>query len=126
MYQAMFNAIRMKAIAANTAPVSINCRSVIPYHQERQRQRKNKSAKTESGDNEAGIGRVRLAARQQKQRHIGKHAVDDDALEEHRAEADFGPRIGEHAAKSCRRGGEIERPRLAASQAAKGEKATPR
>ena len=93
-----------------------------PHHQERQRQRQDNSAETERGDDEAGIGGMGLAAREQQQRHIGKHAVDDDALEEHRAEADFCPGIGEHAAESCRHGAEIERPRLRRAQAPEGEK----
>ena len=50
-----------------------------------------------------------LSARQQQQRHEGKHAVNDDAFEEYRAEADFCAGIGEDAAKSGGDGGEIER-----------------
>jgi hypothetical protein len=93
-----------------------------PHHQERQRQRQDNAAEAERGDDEARIGGMGFAAGEQQKRHIGKHAVDDDALEEHRAEADFCPRIGEHAAKPRRHGGEIERPRLRRAQTAKCEK----
>ena len=120
MYQASPNASRMKAIAAPAAPVSMSSRSVIRTTRngsdsENRIPPSPKPPMTRPASDSAS-GRSRAGVT----RHRGT-SVDDDALEEHRAEADLGPRIGEHAAKSGSGGGKIEPSRLADVEAAKRE-----
>src|ERR1051326_6687992 len=86
---------------------------------ERKADRQHDAAKAEPGNDDAGVGRMGLAAGEQQERHIRKHAVDNDAFEEHRAKADLGPRIGEHAAIAGHGGCKVERLCAAVAQPAK-------
>ncbi len=80
------------------------------------------SADPKSGDHQSRDRGARLAGRQQQQRHIGKHAVDEQAFQEHRAKADLGARIGEDATEAGHRRGHAERRALALIVAAQRQK----
>jgi hypothetical protein len=89
--------------------------------QNRQGKRIDNAAETEPRNDDAGVRRTGLTADKQQQRHKREQAVDDDAFEEHRAEAELGARIGQHTLKSGKGGLQVERLRLGSRQIAKCE-----
>ena len=81
-------------------------------HQIRHRQRIEDAAGGKAGDQQAGDRGAGHADGAQQDRDVGKQALDEDRFEEHRAEADFRARIGEHAAEVGDHRGAAERRRL--------------